>query len=135
MKSLSLKLLVAALAGSALLATTLPAQARHDHRDARDGYRDWRHDHRDWRDGYRDWRHSPPPGDAYGHRYKHKQPKKVVVIRKGAPRRPAVVHHYHHYHHSAPSPVYYPSSGYYGHSRSPAIVIGVSVPPIVIPLR
>lgn len=116
MKSLSLKLLVAALAGSALLATTLPAQARHDHRD--------------WRDGYRDWRHSPPPGHAYGHKYK--QPRKVVVVRQGPPRRPAVVHHYYH---SSPPPVYYPSSGYYGHNRSPAIVIGVSIPPIVIPIR
>ncbi len=109
MKPLSLKLLVAAVASAALLGTAVPADARHDHRD--------------WRHGYSDWRHVPP-----GHARHYKHPKKVVV--KAPPRRPAVVHHHYH----APPPAYYrPAPVYY--SRDPAIVIGVSIPPIVIPIR
>jgi hypothetical protein len=111
-KALSLGLLVALFAGSALLVAPAPAQARHDRHE-------WRHDHR----GY-----GPPHGHARGH-HKPMYVKKVVVMRPPVHR--TVVVHEHHYHAYPPAYVY-PAPVY---SRDPAIVIGVSVPPIVIPLR
>ena len=109
MKTTAFKLRVAVLAGGTLLATTLPAEARHD-----------RHDHREWRHDYRGH------GHAYGPKHKHKQ--KTVVVHR-APKR-TVVHQYHYY----PQPYYAPPPVQY-YSRQPAVVIGVNIPPIVIPIR
>lgn len=109
-KALSLGLLVALFAGSALLATPAPAEARHDRHE-------WRYDHR----------YGPPYGHAYGHR-KHKHAHTVVVTRPPVHRTVVVREHHYHY----PPAYAYPAPVY---TRDPAIVIGVSVPPIVIPLR
>jgi hypothetical protein len=114
------KLLAALFAGGALF-TALPAAA-HD----RDGWRDRqfdrhdRYDRRDWRDDHRG------RGHARGH-YKERWDRhdRVVIKEKVIVRRPAV-REYHYY--ERPAPVY-------SYGRAPAIVIGVDVPPIVIPLR
>jgi hypothetical protein len=110
-------LIAAALTGTALF-TALPASA--------DG-RDWdRHDRHEWRDGRghdRHWRH--------GHR--HYVPHDRVVIRE----RPV----YRNYYYEAPVRYYAPPVSYYEppvryrYARDPAIVVGVNIPPLVIPLR
>ena len=109
MKSHTLKLLDALVAGGAML-TALPAHAD-------------RGDHREWRDHDRGYRH--------GHYKKHwKHDHERVVIRERIVERRPVVREYRYYerpsYYLPPAPVY---------SRDPAIVIGVSVPPIVIPIR
>jgi hypothetical protein len=106
MKTSIQSLLAAALAGAALF-TALPASA--------DG-RDWdRHGYREWRDG--------PPGHGWGH---HKHWKH---------------HHHHHYVERVvirERPVYrdtyYAPPVRYAYPE-PAVVVGVSIPPLVFPLR
>lgn len=120
MKMHARKLLAALVAGSAML-LTLPAHADRDH---------WRGDgHREWRgDGYREWR-----GDDRGHRHGHykkfRNHERVVIRERIIERRP-IVREYRYYErpveYYAPAPVY---------SRDPALVIGVSIPPIIIPFR
>lgn len=130
----TLKLLAAVLAGGALL-TSLPAQAGRDD----DDHRHWRHerhaDHRDYRpsyyrDDHRHWDDHRGRGHKRGH-YKerwesrHEYRDRVVIKEKVIVKhRPVVREHY-----------YYEPYPRYSYSRDPAIVIGVNVPPIVIPLR
>lgn len=113
MKTNALKLLSALIAGAALL-TALPAQARDD----------WREDRRDWRE----WR-DHDRGHKHGHYKKFRDRERVVIRERIIERRP-VVREYRYYE----RPVeYYPAVPVY--SRDPALVIGVSIPPIVIPFR
>ena len=113
MKTAIKTLIAAALTGTALF-TALPASA--------DG-RDWdRHDRREWRDDHRGrdshqhWRH---------HHHRHYVPYDRVVIRE----RPV----YRNYYYEEPVRYYAPPPVRY--SRDPAIVVGVDIPPLVIPLR
>ncbi|HRP95990.1 MAG TPA: hypothetical protein PL143_07040 [Rhodocyclaceae bacterium] len=135
MRALSFGLLVALFAGSALLVTPSPAEARHDrfeHREWHHDRGDWRHDRRDWREHRRDWR-DDRRGHARGH-FKHKHAKTVVITRPPVHRTVVVrEHHYHAY--PPPHYVYQPAPVYRGYARDPAIVIGVDIPPIVIPIR
>lgn len=142
MKALSLALLVALFAGSALLVTPSPAEARddrfehrewrHDRGDWRHDRRDWRDDRRDWRDGRRDWR-DDRRGHARGHS-KHKHAK-TVVIKRAPVHRTVIVRERHYHAYPPPRYVYEPAPVYRGYARDPAIVIGVDIPPIVIPIR
>jgi hypothetical protein len=121
--ALTLKLLAALVAGGALL-TALPAQAGRDHddrRDRHDGYYD-RHDDRGWRGEHRGRGHNRH--DRYRERWDSRH-EHVVIREKVIVRRP-VVREYRYY--ERPAPVY-------SYSRDPSIVIGVNIPPIVIPLR
>ncbi|MDY0014316.1 MAG: hypothetical protein RBS40_15685 [Rhodocyclaceae bacterium] len=104
-------LIAAALAGFAFL-TALPASA-----DGRGWDRHERFEHRQWRDG-------PPRGYAWGpHRHwrddRYYVGRERVVIRE----RPV----YRDYYYEAPVR--------YRYARDPAIVIGLDIPPLVIPLR
>jgi hypothetical protein len=115
------KLLAALFVGSALF-TALPAEA-HDRGGWRDRHFD-RYDHRGW-DDHRGRSH------RRGH-FKERWDRhdRVIIREKVIVRRPAV-REYRYY--ERPGRVYSPYySPYY---RDPAIVIGVDVPPIVIPLR
>lgn len=125
MKSHTLKLLAALVAGGAML-TAVPAHAdRGDHREWRGHDREWRDHDREWRDHDRGHRH--------GHYKKHwKHDRERVVIRERIIERRPVVREYRYYERERPS-YYVPPTPVY--SRDPAIVIGVSVPPIVIPIR
>ncbi len=124
--ALTVKLLAALVAGTALF-TALPAEAhdrdgwRHDRHFDRDGWwRDRHYDRDDWHDdrrGHRHWR---------GHHKDRWDRERVIIREKVIVRRPPV-REYHYY--ERPARVYSP---YY---RDPAIVIGVDLPPIVIPLR
>lgn len=68
------------------------------------------------------------------HDYKHRRDwdertvyrEKVIIRERPRYYREREVHHYHHYERPYRS---------YGYSRSPALVIGVYLPPLVIPLR
>lgn len=129
MKTNAFTLLAAILAGGALV-TALPAHAD------RDG---WRDNHREWRDDDRGHRH----GHGHGH-YKRFRDRERVVIRERYIERRPVVREYSYYERPvefyAPAPVYAPVPiPMYGpprvYSRSPAITIGVDIPPLVIPLR
>jgi len=110
-------LFAAALAGAALF-TGLPASA--------DGGRHWdRHERGEWRDDH------PGRGHGWGHhkhwRHHHYVERDRVVIRE----RP-VYRDYYYYE----APVrYYEPPVRYSYPRNPAIVIGLDVPPLVIPLR
>lgn len=109
MPMLTKNLLAAALAGTALVAA-LPAHA--------DG-RGWeRHQRYEWRDD------GPPRGYAWGH-HKHWQDKRYYVERERVVIRERPV--YRDYYYEAPVRYSYP--------RNPAIVIGLDIPPLVIPLR
>lgn len=108
---------IAALIGILTLGFAGSALAHHDGYYGRPGYA-WGH-----RDGY-----YGPPGYAWGHyrHYRHFRdegfyaPPPVVV----AP--PVIV----------PQPAYYPAPyPYYPLRSSPSLVIGVDIPPLVIPLR
>ncbi len=107
--ALTLKLLAALFAGGALL-TALPAHAGRDD-DRRHYYDD---DDRGWRGEHR--------GRGY-YKERHKHRERVVIKEKVIIKERPVVREYHY--HERPS---------YSYSRDPAIVIGVNVPPIVIPL-
>lgn len=117
MKTSVKALIAAALAGTALL-TALPASAGGD----------WdRDDHHEWRGG--------PPGHGWGHHHHgHWGPRyyeERIVVRERPVYYPAPV-----YYAPPPAPVYYapaPAPRYY--PRNPAIVVGVDIPPLVIPLR
>lgn len=114
MKTTALKLLAAIVAGGALL-TSLPAQAGRD---------DWRDDR-----GWREHRHEHRHGHGHYKKFRDHDRERVVIRERIIERRP-VVREYRYYErpveYYAPAPVY---------SRDPALVIGVSVPPIVIPFR
>ena len=114
MKSHFVKLLAALVAGGTMLVTA-PAHADRDDRG-------WRHDRKEWRDHDR--------GRHYGHYKKHRERERVVIRERIIERRP-VVKEYHYY--DQPSRHYGPAYPIY--SRDPAVIIGVQVPPIVIPLR
>lgn len=108
MKTTLKSLLAATLAGAALF-TALPASADDDRWDRRDRH-EWRDDHRGHGHGgghHKHWRH---------HHHHHVD---RVVIRE----QPV----YRDYYYEAPVR--------YGYARNPAIVIGLDVPPLVIPLR
>ncbi|MCK0507083.1 hypothetical protein [Aromatoleum anaerobium] len=129
MKSHTLKLLAALVAGGAML-TALPAHADRGDREWRGHDREWRDHDRDWRRHDREWR-DDDRGHRHGHYKKHwKHDHERVVIRERIVERRPVVREYRYYerpsYYVPPAPVY---------SRDPAIVIGVSVPPIVIPIR
>lgn len=115
------------------LGSALPASAEGRRGDDRQGsQREWRGDDR--RD--RHWR-APRVREVVRER---------VVERRWQPMRSAQRHHYRHHHYRA-APRYErrtvvrESNYYYGdravnyYGRSPAIVLGVSIPPLVIPLR
>ena len=108
MKTSIKSLIAAALAGTALLAA-LPASAD-------DGRWD-RGDHREWR-GDGGWGHHK---HYWGPRYEER-----VVIRE----RPV----YREYYYEQPVRYYAPPPVRYD-PRSPAIVVGVDIPPLVFPLR
>ena len=118
MKSRSLKLLAALIAGAAMI-TAVPAHAD------RNGWRS--HDRDGWRSHDRGW----DDDRRHGHKkhWKHRDRERVVIRERIIERRP-VVREYRYYeqpsHYYGRAPVY---------SRDPSIVIGVSVPPIVIPIR
>lgn len=125
--------LVLATAGSWTLAEPAAAHDRHgryeraDRGDHRSGQRHphYRHDHRD--------RHGP----GYSNRYSH---ERKIIVHRPVPMRPPVVREYHHYYHPAApvyhTPTYYPPRHHRPvYPRDPAIVIGVDIPPLVIPLR
>ena len=109
--------LLGALVAAGTLFTALPAEA-HD----RDGWRGRDYDRYD----RRGWDDDRGRGHRRGH-YKERWDRhdRVVIKEKVIVRRPAV-REYHYY--ERPAPVY-------SYGRAPAIVIGVDVPPIVIPLR
>ena len=120
MKAQSLKLLAALVAGAAMM-VAVPAHAD------RDGWRD--HDRDGWRSHDRGW---DDRGHRHGHHrkhWKHADRERVVIRERIIERRP-VVREYRYY--ESPSRYYAPAPVY---SRDPSIVIGVSVPPIVIPIR
>jgi hypothetical protein len=80
----------------------------------------------DWEDDDRGWH-------KHKHHYKHHHRgwdkrtvyRERVIIRERPRYRESVVHH--HY--------YEPPRRAYSYSRSPAVVIGVDIPPLVIPIR
>ena len=122
MKTNALKLIAALVAGSALF-TALPAEAgrdewrdRHEYRDQRD----WRGDHRGNRHGGRHFKE-----DRWSPRH-----DRVVIRERVVVQRRPVVREYRYYErpveYYAPAPIY---------SRNPGIVIGVNIPPIIIPFR
>lgn len=76
-----------------------------------------RHDHDD--DYYR--------GQGWGH-HKHHHEREVIYYERPVMVRPAVPV-------MVPAPVYYEPAYYYPPRRSPSVVIGVDIPPLVIPLR
>ena len=115
----TIRRMIAALTCGGLLALgAAPAQAGRDHDGWRDRYEqrherrhDYRHQH--WVD--RGWHR----GHAIGHGHRHHHPGAVV----------------HNHYYGAPYAAW-PSYGYPRHySRDPAVVIGVDIPPLVIPLR
>ncbi len=118
MKSRSLHPLAALIAGAAMM-TALPAYADRD---------DWRDDDRR---GWRSYDRGSGDGHRHGHKkhWKHADRERVVIRERIIERRP-VVREYRYY--EQPSRYYGPAPVY---SRDPAVVIGVSVPPIVIPIR
>lgn len=78
--------------------------------------------------------HYGPPGHGWGHhkhhhRHEHRGygPGVVYYSSPVIVRQPAPVF--------VPQPVYYEPAYYYSPRRSPAVVIGVDIPPVVIPLR
>lgn len=105
--------LLAALLCAGLLAAGGTAQARggDDWDDRGRGWKSHKHDHK-YRQHYRDHSHS------------RTIIRERVVVRE-APRRYREVREYYY-----PEP--YPA---YVYGRSPAITIGVNIPPLVIPLR
>lgn len=115
MKSHFIKLLAVLVAGGAMLITA-PAYADRDDR------RGWRNDHKEWRDHDR--------GRHKGHYKKHRERERVVIRERIIERRPVVKE----YHYHARAPRHY-GPAYPVYSRDPALVIGVHVPPIVIPIR
>ena len=121
MKTHAFKLLAAILAGGAMLAAT-PALADRDH----------------WRDDDREWR-GHDHGHRHGHYRKFRDEERVVIRERVIERRP-IVREYRYYERPvelyAPAPVYAPVyAAPRVYSRSPAITIGVDIPPLVIPLR
>ncbi len=119
MKTGTLTLSALLLAAGTLFAS-LPAEAGHDRRD----FREWRHDHRHVGPGYGHKRHHAAP---------HRHSQRVVtrhVVRERYVYPPAISHR-----HVYPAYPVYPAPVYYPYRRDPAIVIGVSIPPLVIPLR
>ena len=120
--------LCAALLVGASLCASVPAQAHQE----RHGW-DERGRHSHYHSGERGWRGDDHPGrgHARGHYKSYRgadYPARVVIREKvivHSPARPVVREHHYHY---SPAPAY-------AYSRDPAIVIGVSVPPIVIPIR
>ena len=117
MKFRSLHPLAALIAGAAMM-TAIPAYADRD---------DWRdHDRDGWRSHDRGWGNDHR---QYKKRWKHADRERVVIRERIIERRP-VVREYRYYEQP---------SRYYGrapvYSRDPAVVIGVSIPPIVIPIR
>lgn len=110
MKATVKTLIAAALAGAALM-TAVPASAGGD----------WDGDgHREWRGGH----HHHHRHDHHRHHHKHWSShhyEERVIVRERPVYYPAPASYY------APPPRYYP--------RNPAIVVGVDIPPLVIPLR
>lgn len=119
-KTLALKLLAVLFAGSAFLVAAAPAEAGHDRRD-----------HREWRHDQRAYGHGPTYGRGY---QKHRHPKHVR-----APAHRTIIVQEYRYGYAPPRYGYQPP--HHAHrrapvyTRSPSIVIGVSLPPIVIPIR
>ncbi len=114
--------LLTALICSGLLVTAGAAQARdddHDHRGWGHHKHHYKHDHKhhykhDHKRGYRDWRDGRT---VYRER---------VIVRE----RPV-------YYHAPVVREHYYERPYrsYSYGRSPAVVIGIDIPPLVIPLR
>lgn len=72
-------------------------------------------------------RHDVPRGHAWGHykhQYQHRYPERPHYHRQGMVRERVIIHR--------PPPVIYERHAYYDR---PAIVIGVDIPPLVVPLR
>lgn len=72
-------------------------------------------------------RHDVPRGNAWGyykHHYRHHYPDHHRYLRHEVIRERIIVHQ--------PPPMYYEQRVYY---ERPAIVIGVDIPPLVVPLR
>jgi hypothetical protein len=112
MKTSIKSLIAAALAGTALF-TALPASAH-------DG---------DWdRGDSRHWRRDDHRGHGWGHHKHHWSPRyeERVVVRE----RPV----YRSYYYEEPVRYYAPPPVRYGYA-DPSIIVGVSIPPLVIPLR
>lgn len=107
MNTKALSLVTALLCGG-LLAGATPALAHGDRYDRDDG----------WRERGRGWGHHKHHHHRYG-------PDTVVRERVIIRERPRY-YEQRSYYYDAPAPVY---------RRDPAVVIGVQVPPLVIPLR
>lgn len=110
MKSQTTKLLVAIVGCGALL-TSAPAWSGDRHHS---GHNSWGYgEAREW-PGYR--------GYERGHKHHRRSIKEKVIVRE-----------YHYY--EPREPRRYRHETKYRYARDPAIVIGVNIPPIVIPLR
>jgi len=116
MKTRIKTLIAAALAGTALFAT-LPASAHDGDRDGwdRGDRREWRRD--DWRGDH--WRHH--------HHHQYFERDRVVIRERAVPV-------YRNYYYAEPVPYRYAEPVRYRYAE-PSIVLGVSLPPVVIPLR
>ncbi|ENO84540.1 hypothetical protein [Thauera linaloolentis] len=79
--------------------------------------------------GWQHKKHHHPQHRGWDERTVYRE--RVIIRERPRPFREREVHHYHHY---AP-PHYDRAYRPYGYGRSPAVVIGIEVPPIVIPLR
>ncbi|MFN3987629.1 MAG: hypothetical protein ACK4KV_19230 [Rhodocyclaceae bacterium] len=128
MKPTALLLALAVSLGGGLAAIP-DAEARDD--------RSWRHDRGSDRYSGFDRRGHPVfqhhPGDR-GRVVKRHPPPRQVIVREYHYYQPAPVYRHPPPRYYSPPPRYYsPPPRYY--SRDPAIVIGVDIPPLVIPLR
>ena len=114
---LTRKLLVAMICGGILIAAAPAAHADRDYRDYRDdrGERDYR--------GWHHKRHHHKNQRHWDERILYRE--RVIIRERPRHYREREVHH-HYYQQPAPS---------YGYSRSPALVIGVNIPPLIIPLN
>jgi hypothetical protein len=111
----TIRLLVAIMGCGALLAS-VPAHADRDHRHSR--YNGWGYgEAREW-PGYRGYER----GYERGHKHHRRPIKEKVIVREYRYYEPREPRRYRH------QPTY-------RYSRDPAIVIGVNLPPIIIPLR
>lgn len=114
---LTISRLAMLLAASTTMMIAAPVMAGDDHRYGRDGYshrydRDDRRHYKKWHHRHGHWERRGPP--AWGH-YRPRDPDVIVNnYYGGVPYYREPVRRYH---------------------RDPAVVIGVDIPPLVIPLR
>ena len=114
--------LLALLISAGLLGAATAAEARDDRR----GDRHVRHHTHHPMHSDRQYDKRPPRHAARARDDRHGYRERVVIhhVPPRAPRHTVIHHHY-----------YQPAYRSYGYSNSPALVIGVDIPPLVIPLR